>query len=78
MVLWIRIEVSDFSILHVLILKFRQYSNVNIVNFVHYGKTPLRNWFVLILRISKLYPVHRRCCTIRDFTIFEQNLDEFI
>ena len=76
MVLWIHIEVTDFSIL--IFLKFRQYNNVNIVNFVHYMKTPLRNWFVLILGISKLYPIHRLCCNIRNFTIFEQNLDEFI
>ena len=37
MVLWIHIEVIDFSIL--LIFKYKQYKNANIANFIHYGKT---------------------------------------
>ena len=39
MVLWILIDILNFSISH--ILKFRQYKNVNIANFVYYGKTRL-------------------------------------
>ena len=36
--LWIKIEVFDFSIQ--LIFKFKQYKNANIAKPVYYGKTP--------------------------------------
>ena len=38
-VLSIYIEVPDFCIL--LIFKFKQYKNVDVANFVYYGKTPM-------------------------------------
>ena len=36
MVLWILIDVVNFSLIF---FKFRQYENVKIANFVYYGKT---------------------------------------
>ena len=39
MVLWILIQVVNFTICH--IFKFTQYKNVNIANFVYYGETRL-------------------------------------
>ena len=39
MVLWILIDVVNFSIYH--IFKYSKHKNVNIANFVYFGKTPL-------------------------------------
>ena len=42
---WNLIDILNYSICH--IFKFRQYKNVNIANFVYYGKTRLYSlWFV--------------------------------
>ena len=39
MVLWIHIEVTDFSVF--LIFKFKPYNNANIPNFLYNGETRL-------------------------------------
>ena len=48
--LWIHIEVTDFSIL--LIFKHKQYKNANVANFVYYGKLDLVIKWAVITSLS--------------------------
>ena len=54
-VLWIAIEVTDFSIYF--IFQFKQYKNANISNFLYYGKTRLLKNFLMN------NPIPGRSCT---------------